>query len=199
MKKIIRLTESDLKRLVEKVLEEQNENYDDLEKYYVEPLLRNGFKLVSKIDLPDGVYKKFNGGYYIDIYNQDKSNTGYRVVMKNGIRGMWKGEPVKVVGGTIPSGGMDYKGVYKIFYKPEESTPSSGQTSMNEQTKVSVGNVIKFRNPKKGSDNVYSTKVEKKISDTEFMSGNHKFVIGGNSIYKIDPKTNQKTVFSIVE
>lgn len=197
MKKIIRLTESDLKRLVEKVLEEQNENYDDLEKYYVEPLLRNGFKLVSKIDLPDGVYKKFNGGFYIDIYNQDRSNTGYRVVMKNGIRGMWKGEPVKVVGGTIPSGGMDYKGVYKIFYKPEESTPSSGQTSMNEQT-LAVGQVIKFRKPIMGSQTEYQTRVDRKVNGNEFWSGKFRFKIGGDALYKIYPN-GQQEIFTIVK
>lgn len=87
----------------------------------------------------------------------------------------------------------------KIIRLTESDLMRLVEKVLEEQNVVAVGKVFKFRNPKKSSDTVYSTKVEKKISDTEFESGGYKFVIGGNALYKIDPKTKQQTIFSIVE
>ena len=85
-------------------------------------LLNDGYKEVPKADLPDGQYSKKGGGYIINIFNQDgKTDTGYRFVMTFGIRGLYNGEPIRIIGGTIPisdtakESGM---GIYKILYKP---------------------------------------------------------------------------------
>ena len=118
MKKTIRLTESDLTRLVKKVIKEQEDQNKEhrtfLDQKYVNELIKNGYKVVTKIELPDGDYKKDGGGYQIDILNQDgNTDTGYSIVTNNGIRGMWNGQPINVVGGTTPR-----ESIYKILYKP---------------------------------------------------------------------------------
>jgi|688.fasta_scaffold1112736_1 hypothetical protein len=113
MKKVIRLTEDDLTRLVKRVIKEQ-ENFSFLENEYVKKYLQDGYKIVPKITLPDGDYTKWGSGYSIELYNQDgETDTGYVIITKDGIRGMWSGNPINVVGGTIPE-----ESVYKILYKP---------------------------------------------------------------------------------
>jgi hypothetical protein len=117
MKKIIRLTESDLKRIVKKVIQEQESGGSFLDKDYVEELKRDGYKEVPKVDLPDGTYLKGGGGYEIYLYGSDKKNTGYVLVTFDGIRGSWNGQPIKISNGTIaPDVQENEQGVYKILF-----------------------------------------------------------------------------------
>jgi hypothetical protein len=75
--------------------------------------------------------------FYIDDNNDDllydkdnKTDTGYVFVMKNGIRGQWNGQLINIKDGTIPFPAEllappYHEGVYKIFYKPVESAVSN--------------------------------------------------------------------------
>jgi hypothetical protein len=92
-------------------VESQAENGENpwLEENYCAPLVQKGYKEVSEINLPDGEYTKGSGGYEMEI-NQGDTPTGYVLVVRNGIRGMWSG-PITVSGKKVD------EEVYKIFFK----------------------------------------------------------------------------------
>ena len=108
--KVIRLTESDLKRIVKRVLTEQNED-EWLETNYVKRKLDKGYTEVDKIDLSDGTYHKGGGGYGIIVQDEEGNDLGYYIVTNGGIRGMWSGQEFEI------SGGKPDLNVYKILYK----------------------------------------------------------------------------------
>ena len=120
MKKVIRLTESDLTRLVKRVIKEQKDNSSYLDNNYVIELKQSGFKEVPKVELPDGTYMKGGGGYRIELYGSDKKHTGYVLVTRDGIRGIWQGQPIEIVNGTIAP--EPYRGpieVYKTLFNKD--------------------------------------------------------------------------------
>ena len=96
MKKIIKLTESDLTKIVKRVIEEQSfdPKKDYLSKGYID--VTDGFvKDTYALQIPDGTYKCDGAGYSFKILSNDGKDTGYVVIINSGIRGMITG-PVKV-------------------------------------------------------------------------------------------------------
>ena len=89
--------------------EDENREVPFLEKDYCTPLIQDGYKEVSEINLPDGEYNMGGSGYQIEI-NKGDTPTGYVLVVRNGIRGNWSG-PITVSGKKVN------EKVYKIFYK----------------------------------------------------------------------------------
>ena len=99
-------------RLEQRLIGEQHEQFlDDRVKY----LETQGYKVVPKFDLSDGEYDLSGSGYICYIL-KDGKNTGFAYVTTSGIRGMWDGQKVQVVGGQIPK--LMYGQVYKILSKP---------------------------------------------------------------------------------
>jgi hypothetical protein len=111
MKKVIRLTENDLVRLVKKIMNEQVDT--SRHDARVNSLIQDGYSVVDKISLPDGEYD-LTGAGYICYLNKDGKNTGYAYVTTGGIRGMWDKQKVRVVGGKIPN--LMYGEVYKMLF-----------------------------------------------------------------------------------
>ena len=68
--KVMRLTESDLRRIVKRVLNEQKPDH------YGEKLISNGYVEVDKLDLPDGDYIG-NGGNLFKIKDLEGKLTGF--------------------------------------------------------------------------------------------------------------------------
>jgi hypothetical protein len=96
MKKIIKLTESDLTKIVKRVIEEQSfdPKKDYLSKGYID--VTDGFvKDTYALQIPDGTYKCDGAVYSFKILSNDGKDTGYVVIINSGIRGMITG-PVKV-------------------------------------------------------------------------------------------------------
>lgn len=121
---------------VKPLLEQENEHVEFLEKNYVSRLTQDGFKVVSKINLPNGEYKKQGGGYRIDLYDKDgKTFTGYSIVTNGGIRGMWNNQSVSVNDGTI---GDD---TYKILFKDSGYKAAEVKTIINTIAKEGIKNV----------------------------------------------------------
>jgi hypothetical protein len=83
MKKIIRLTESDLVRLVKRVIQEQGDvapqGYKDITEWYSSP--------EGVFYIPDGEYLMDGFGYQGVIKTRDGKDTGYMITLKNGIKG----------------------------------------------------------------------------------------------------------------
>ena len=96
MKKIIKLTESDLTKIVKRVIAEQtfDPKKDYLSKGYID--VTDGFvKDTYVLQIPDGTYNCDGAGYSFKILSNDGKDTGYVVIMNSGIRGMITG-PVTV-------------------------------------------------------------------------------------------------------
>lgn len=79
MKKIIRLTESDLTRIVRRVITEQNSEYIKIPPTSAQrvPNIDHTYTKVEKINLPDGIYQGMNGNRYFYLCDSDNSFTGY--------------------------------------------------------------------------------------------------------------------------
>lgn len=145
-----------------------SEQVDDfLEKSYVKPLLDEGFKEVKEINLPDGEYKIYGGGYRMDLFGSDDKDTGYRLVTNTGIRGTWNGNPIEV---TQKKTGED---VYKTLYKDMGYKPTN------------VG--VDFINALKTIDEQY---LIKGAIPSEIISGNAPMVraINGQGNFEISGK-----------
>ena len=82
MKKVIRLTESDLVRIVKRVINEQNipEGYKDISQWFFTP--------EGVVYIPDGEYVVDGYGYQGTIKTKDGKDTGYIITLVGGIRGM---------------------------------------------------------------------------------------------------------------
>jgi hypothetical protein len=115
MAKTIRLTESDLVRLVKKVINEQDDTsfYDNK----VNSLINDGYKIVDKISLPDGTYNLSGWGYTCYL-NKDGKDTGYVYVTKNGIRGSWSNSNTKV---NVVGGKIEKVEVYKMLFNQSKA------------------------------------------------------------------------------
>jgi len=96
MKKIIKLTESDLTKIVKRVIEEQSfdPKKDYLSKGYID-VTDEFVKDTYVLQIPDGTYNCDGAGYSFKILSNDGKDTGYVVIMNSGIRGMITG-PVTV-------------------------------------------------------------------------------------------------------
>ena len=81
----------------------------------VKKLEEDGYKVVPKFDIADGEYD-LSGAGYVCFISKDGKDTGFAYVTTGGIRGMWDGKKVQVVGGQIPK--LMYGEVYKILSKP---------------------------------------------------------------------------------
>jgi hypothetical protein len=118
--------------LDKKIILEQNEEYLENE---AKKLLAQGYGEVSEINLPDNKYTLGGGGYVIELMSPDGSqNTGYSIIRKSGIRGMYSGQGV-VSGKKL---GYPYSDVYKILfknvgYKGQEPAPAMVITTKTSQ------------------------------------------------------------------
>jgi hypothetical protein len=106
---------------------------DDNDKFYerhVSNVLKDGYKEVSKISLPDGEYKKQGSGYQVNLYDKDgQTFTGYVIITNSGIRGAWNNQPENVTNGTIQD-------AYKILFKDSGyKGPTAGSNQGQEQPK----------------------------------------------------------------
>ena len=109
--KIRHIQESN-QRLEKRLIVEQNEQFLDGQ---VKKLEEDGYKIVPKFNLADGEYD-LSGAGYVCFISKDGKDTGFAYVTTGGIRGMWNGKKVQVVGGQIPK--LMYGEVYKILSKP---------------------------------------------------------------------------------
>jgi hypothetical protein len=82
---------------------------DFLEQQYISPLVNEGYVEADFINLPDGTYMKYGGGYQIQIHVDSETPTKYILITNTGIRGMWTGKEISVFGGTTN------ENVYKIM------------------------------------------------------------------------------------
>ena len=105
-----------------KPINEQNNEFLDGQ---VKNFETQGYKVVPKFELADGEYN-IEGAGYVCYIMKDGKDSGFVYVTTGGIRGMWDGKKVKVVGGQIPK--LEYGEVYKILYKPVAPVPTSGTT-----------------------------------------------------------------------
>lgn len=140
MGKTIRLTESDLTRLVRKIIKEQS----DLDKYTVNPIIEDeGYKIVNELSLSDGVYNVDGSGSVLYLYQNGK-NTGYCIVATNGIRGQWDNTKVKVTNKTIQLPSIiDTGKVYRILYN--QSLVGQTQEQTEKELKKMMINKLQSR------------------------------------------------------
>jgi hypothetical protein len=107
-------------RLEKRFIVEQNEqSFQKMIQPYlddtVNSLIKQGYKVVPKFELADGDYDLTGAGYVCKL-SKDGKDTGFVYVTTGGIRGLWDGNTVRVVGGQIPK--ILYGEVYKILSKP---------------------------------------------------------------------------------
>ena len=120
MKKVLRLTESDLVRLVKKVITEQEKDYSWLDSKVGDRYKQEGYIEVPKMDLPAGTYLRGGSGNAVVLFDSNKKNTGYILLMKSGIRGPYKGSPMELDGTPwypdTPDTPEEDGGLYKILF-----------------------------------------------------------------------------------
>jgi len=124
MGKVIRLTETDLVRLVKKVIEEQEEPSNPTkDEYIIQPMLNRGYQIVKELSLADGDYNVKGSGSVLCLYQNGK-DTGYCIVATNGIRGAWSDNTkVRVTNKTVQLPTIINTGkVYRILFKQPEQT-----------------------------------------------------------------------------
>lgn len=92
-----------------------NKNYysDFLEDSYISKL-SNDYSVVEKTNLPPGIYKKHGGGYQFYIHDHFDEDTGFVVIINDGIRGMYIDEGVVIENG-LPVG----EDIYKIMARKD--------------------------------------------------------------------------------
>lgn len=94
---------------------------DFLEESYISKLVKNKYKEVDHVGLPDGMYYKYGGGYQFYIHTEKEVvdsfalmdpvfDTGYTIVTNDGIKGSWRGEEVMILDGQVLR-----ENVYKIM------------------------------------------------------------------------------------
>jgi hypothetical protein len=161
------------------LLNEQTDIDNFFEKDYVKPLTDQGFKQVNEINLPDGIYKKNGSGYQIDLMDSDgKTFTGYSIVTKNGIRGMWNGEEVEIVSKTLG------EAVYKIFFKNSGYKPKQAQTPIYTITENSLIN-----------SQIPASVIQAPAPQTTVVNGRGSFKIqGSNDLYGYDFSSKLSTI-----
>ena len=111
---VMRISESQFKRIAKSVLNKDKRQNILNEQERAVKLTKEkttaGYKEVDKIKLPDGTYSKGGSGFGVKVKDSDGNDTGYYVVVNNGIRGPWSGQ-FKI------SGGKPELDVYKILFK----------------------------------------------------------------------------------
>ena len=123
MKKVIRLTESDLVRLVKKVINEQQKDYSFLDTHIGDKYKQEGYVEVKEMKLPAGTYLRGGSGNAVVLFDSNKKNTGYILLMKRGIRGPYKGKPMELDGTPwypdTPDTPEEDGGLYKILFNKD--------------------------------------------------------------------------------
>lgn len=109
--KIVNLTETDLRRIVKRVLNEENDPYG-------EKLKKLGYVEVDKLDLPDGDYVA-NGGSLFVIKDSEGKKTGYHGRLPNTvIRGIsFSDGNIVISDGEIIEGDEHYGIEPYMYYK----------------------------------------------------------------------------------
>lgn len=129
MAKIVRLTESDLTRIVRRVINEQNEPTQELNKNGIKDLLvKNGFQLQSQYDTPTYTKVIPNKGEFIFIVMNSDPVVNFYV--KNPSEDMIKNlflKPMKNQGWYTDSEGLVNRGYsyYEPFSKDKTVTNST--------------------------------------------------------------------------
>jgi hypothetical protein len=156
---------------VKPLMMEQN----DITEKETQELLGMGFKEVSEVNLPNGTYQMGGGGYRIDILSKDETDTGYRIILNQGIRGLYSG-PIQIVNkkpvvdeiNKIMFKDMGFKAVsqVKVTITPEmlmnSSIPQEVVSAPAPRFNVSGGQGI-FRI--KGSQDLFGIDFSKYLSD----------------------------------
>lgn len=112
---------------------EQNEEFLENQ---VKELLGQGYQEVKEINLPNGVYTLGGAGYRIDLKSPDgKQTTGYSIITRSGIRGMYSGT-VQIQNKTIgnPYTSQVYKILFKdVGYKGQQTAAMTITTKTSQQ------------------------------------------------------------------
>jgi hypothetical protein len=104
-------------KLENRLIVEQSENPNAGNDAKVQNLIKEGYKVVPKFNLPDGEYELSGWGYTCYV-NKDGKNTGYAYVTTGGIRGSWSGKMINIVSGQIEK--IMFGDVYKILFNQTE-------------------------------------------------------------------------------
>lgn len=158
-KKLVETKLGDTKPLVK---EQENDKDTFFKESYIDPLLQKGFVEVKEVNLPDGTYSKGGAGYRINILSGEQ-DTGYRVVVNSGIRGMFQGE-ISVTNKQPDA--SKYGGIKGIFFKDMGFKP----TQQSEEVKTITNKVAS-----EGIKNVTS----QMISSPPFAGTYSGYVFGG--------------------
>jgi hypothetical protein len=156
---------------VKPLMMEQN----DITEKETQELLGMGFKEVSEVNLPNGTYQMGGSGYRIDILSKDETDTGYRIILNQGIRGLYSG-PIQIVNkkpvvdeiNKIMFKDMGFKAVsqVKVTITPEmlmnSSIPQEVVSAPAPRFTISGGQGV-FRI--KGSQDLFGIDFSKYLSD----------------------------------
>jgi hypothetical protein len=148
---------------------------DDIVEKQTQELLGLGFKEVSEVNLPNGTYQMGGSGYVIDILSPDETDTGYRILSNQGIRGLYSG-PIQIVNkkpivdniNKIMFKDMGYKAVsqVKVTITPEmlinSSIPQEVVSAPAPRFTISGGQGNFYI---KGSTDLYGVDLSKYLSD----------------------------------
>jgi hypothetical protein len=106
--------------LVKKVITEQAKDYSFLDTHYADKYKKEGYKEVKEMKLPAGTYLRGGSGNAVVLFDSNKKNTGYILLMKRGIRGPYNGKPMELDGDTwypdTPDTPEEDGGLYKILF-----------------------------------------------------------------------------------
>ena len=105
--------------------------------------MSQGYSKVNKISLPDGQYILNGSGGICYVYDNQKNNTGYLVLMPYVIRGEWPEQKINISSGIISE---DFKDVMfkDIGYKPQaQSTETKKNPEItNKVSTEGIKNVL---------------------------------------------------------
>lgn len=152
MKKVVRLTESDLLRLVKRIVKEQefDPKKEYLSKGYVD--VTDGFmKDTYVLQIPDGQYKCDGSGYSFEIKTNDGKKTGYVVIINSGIRGMITGPATVSNKGINLSLGQWNDYFSSLLYNEKENQVKKPVKEQRDPNKPVAGGRMNQPQPSQGN------------------------------------------------